>query len=331
MDARTEPPFRAEHVGSLLRPRELVTARQKFRAGRIDTEALRAAEDDAIRDVVALQEDLGLRVATDGEFRRTSWHMDFIYQLGGVARTDEELVVQFRNDEGVGQFIADGLTVHKPVHLDAPIFTDDFRFLAGAVRTAMPKMTIPSPSMVLLRTGTAAVDRTVYPDLDEFWADLATAWADEIRALAEAVNEAIRDAPDDMTVAVHTCRGNFKSTWLASGSYDYVAETAFSTLDVDGFFLEFDDERSGGFEPLRYIPKGKKVVLGLVSSKTGSLESGDFLKRKIEEASKFVPLEDLCLSPQCGFSSTHHGNQLTQDEQWHKLERVVQTAKEVWR
>ena len=163
MDARTEPPYRAEHVGSLLRPRELVTARQKFREGRIDAEALRAAEDDAIRDVVALQEDLGLRVATDGEFRRTSWHMDFIYQLGGVARTDEELVVQFRNDEGVGQFIADGLTVNKPLHLDAPIFTDDFRFLAGAVRTAVPKMTIPSPSMVLLRTGTAAVDRSRLP------------------------------------------------------------------------------------------------------------------------------------------------------------------------
>src|SRR5690349_80024 len=185
MDARTEPPFRAEHVGSLLRPRELVTARQNFRAGRIDADQLRAAEDDAVRDVVALQEDLGLRAVTDGEFRRTSWHMDFLYRLGGVMRTDEELVVKFRNDEGYGQFIAAGLAVSAPVHLDEPIWVDDFRFLAGQVRTALPKMTLPSPSMVLLRSGTAAVDRSVYPDLDRFWADLAAAYAAEIAALGD--------------------------------------------------------------------------------------------------------------------------------------------------
>ena len=371
MDARTEPPYRAEHVGSLLRPRELVTARQKFREGRIDAEALRAAEDDAIRDVVALQEDLGLRVATDGEFRRTSWHMDFIYQLGGVARTDEELVVQFRNDEGVGQFIADGLTVHKPVHLDAPIFTDDFRFLAGAVRTAMPKMTIPSPSMVLLRTGTAAVDRTVYPDLDEFWADLATAWAGEIRALADAgcrylqlddtslaclndptqremlaargddadhthernirtINAAVADRPEGMKIAAHVCRGNFRSSWIAEGGYDYVAEDLFGGLDVDAFFCEFDDERSGGFAPLRFVPPGKQVVLGLVTTKRGRMEDADELKRRIDEAAKYVPLDQLCLSPQCGFSSTVEGNVLNPHQEVDKLRLVTAVAQDVW-
>ena len=372
MDARTEPPFRAEHVGSLLRPRELVTARQKFREGRIDAEALRAAEDDAIRDVVALQEDLGLRVATDGEFRRTSWHMDFIYQLGGVTRTDEELVVQFRNDEGVGQFIADGLAVNKPLHLDAPIFTDDFRFLASAVRTAVPKMTIPSPSMVLLRSGTGAVDRSVYPDLDEFWADLATAFADEIRALADVgcrylqlddtnlaclndpaqraeiaargddaehmhlryikqINAALADRPSALAVTTHMCRGNYRSSWAAEGGYDYVAEALFGELSVDGFFCEFDDERSGGFAPLRFVPPGKQVVLGLVTTKSGLLEDADVLKRRIDEAAKYVPLEQLCLSPQCGFSSTVEGNALTADEQWAKLRLIVDVAADVWK
>ena len=371
MDDRTEPPFRAEHVGSLLRPRDLVAARQNFRAGRIDADRLRAAEDDAIRDVVALQEDLGLRVATDGEFRRTSWHMDFIYQLGGVTRTDEELVVQFRNDEGVGQFIADGLTVYKPVHLDAPIFTDDFRFLAGAVRTAVPKMTIPSPSMVLLRTGTAAVDRTVYPDLDEFWADLATAFADEIRALADVgcrylqlddtslaclndptqremlaargddadhthernirtINAAVADRPEGMRIAAHVCRGNFRSSWIAEGGYDYVAEELFGGLDVDAFFCEFDDERSGGFAPLRFVPPGKQVVLGLVTTKRGRMEDADELKRRIDEAARYVSLDQLCLSPQCGFSSTVEGNVLNPHQEVDKLRLVTAVAQDVW-
>jgi 5-methyltetrahydropteroyltriglutamate--homocysteine methyltransferase len=371
MDARTEPPFRAEHIGSLLRPRALVQARHDAAAGRIDAARLRAVEDEAIRDVVALQEDLGLRVATDGEFRRTSWHMDFVYRLGGIVRTDEELVVEFRNDEGTGQFIAAGLAVHAPVHLDEPIFTDDFRFLAEQVRTAVPKMTIPSPSMVLLRSGTAAVDRDVYPDLDGFWADLAAAYADEIRALGAlgcrylqlddtslaclndpaqraalaargddaehtherniaTINAAVADRPAGMRIATHVCRGNFRSSWIAEGGYDYVAEELFGELDVDAFFCEFDDERSGGFAPLRFVPPGKQVVLGLVTTKRGRLEDPDELKRRIDEAAKYVPLDQLCLSPQCGFSSTVEGNVLNPYQEVDKLRLVVDVAREVW-
>ena len=371
MDARTEPPFRAEHVGSLLRPRALVQARHDHAAGRIDAARLRAVEDEAVRDVVALQEDLGLRVATDGEFRRTSWHMDFVYRLGGVEHTDDELVVEFRNDEGTGQFIAAGLAVRAPVHLDEPILVDDFRFLTGQVRTAVPKMTLPSPSMVLLRSGTGAVDRGVYPDLDRFWADLAAAYADEIRALSDAgcrylqlddtslaclndpkqraalaergddaehtherniatINAALADRPAGMRVAVHMCRGNFRSSWIAEGGYDYVAEEVFGGLDVDAFFCEFDDERSGGFAPLRFVPPGRQVVLGLVTTKRGRLEDPDALKRRIDEAAKYVPLEQLCLSPQCGFSSTVEGNVLNPYQEVDKLRLVVDVARDVW-
>jgi 5-methyltetrahydropteroyltriglutamate--homocysteine methyltransferase len=371
MDARTEPPFRAEHVGSLLRPRALVQARHDFAAGRIDAAHLRAVEDEAIRDVVALQEDLGLRAATDGEFRRTSWHMDFIYQLGGVTRTDDEIVVRFRNDEGSGEFIAAGLAVRERLHLDTPIFADDFRFLAEQVRTAVPKMTLPSPSMVHFRSGTAAVDRSVYPDLDEFWADLAAAYAEEIRALAgvgcrylqlddtslaclndpaqrellsardedpehahlrniRVINAAVADRPSDMRVAVHMCRGNFRSSWAAEGGYDFVAEALFGQLDVDAFFCEFDDERSGGFEPLRFVPPGKHVVLGLVTTKRGRLEDPDALKRRIDEAARYVPLDQLCLSPQCGFSSTVEGNVLNPYQEVDKLRLVVEVAEDVW-
>ncbi|HEV7187623.1 MAG TPA: 5-methyltetrahydropteroyltriglutamate--homocysteine S-methyltransferase, partial [Blastococcus sp.] len=367
----TEPPFRAEHVGSLLRPRALVQARHDFAAGRIDADGLRAAEDEAIRDVVALQEDIGLRAATDGEFRRTSWHMDFIYQLGGVTRTDKEIVVQFRNDEGTGEFIAAGLTVHKPLHLDQPIFTDDFQFLSEQVRSSVPKMTIPSPSMVLLRSGTAAVDRSVYPDLEQFWADLSAAYADEIRALAalgcgylqlddtslaclndptqravlaargedaedahlqniRTINAAIADRPAGMRIAAHVCRGNFRSSWVAEGGYDFVAEALFGGLDVDAFFCEFDDERSGGFAPLRFVPPGKQVVLGLVTTKRGRLEDPDVLKRRIDEAARYLPLDQLCLSPQCGFSSTVEGNVLNPYQEVDKLRLVVEVAQDVW-
>ena len=371
MDARTEPPFRAEHVGSLLRPRALVQARHDHAAGRIDAERLRAVEDEAIRDVVRLQEDLGLRTATDGEFRRTSWHMDFIYQLGGIHRTDDEIVVTFRNDEGTGQFIAAGLAVRERLHLDQPIFADDFRFLADQVRTAVPKMTLPSPSMVLLRSGTRAVDRTVYPDLDEFWADLASAYAAEIHALAAqgcrylqlddtslaclndpgqraalvergddaehthlrniaTINAAVADRPAGMRIAAHVCRGNFRSSWIAEGGYDYVAEALFGELDVDAFFCEFDDERSGGFAPLRFVPPGKQVVLGLVTTKRGRLEEPDELKRRIDEAARYVPLDQLCLSPQCGFSSTVEGNVLNPFQEVDKLRLVVEVAEDVW-
>ena len=371
MYPRTEPPFRADHVGSLLRPRSLVLARHDAAAGRIDAARLRAVEDEAIRDVVALQEDIGLRAATDGEFRRTSWHMDFIYRLGGVTRTDDEIVVTFRNDEESGEFIAAGLAVREPLHLDEPIFADDFRFLAEQVRTAVPKMTIPAPSMVHFRSGIAAVDRTVYPDLDRFWADLAAVYAEEIRALAglgcrylqlddtslsclndpaqramlaargedadeahlrniRVINAAVADRPEGMRIAVHTCRGNFRSSWAAEGSYDHVAEALFGELDVDAFFCEFDDERSGGFAPLRFVPPGKQVVLGLVTTKRGRLEDPDVLKRRIEEAAKYVPLDQLCLSPQCGFSSTVEGNVLNPHQEVDKLRLVVQVAEDVW-
>jgi 5-methyltetrahydropteroyltriglutamate--homocysteine methyltransferase len=279
--------------------------------------------------------------------------------------------VQFRNDEGTGQFIAAGLAVRAPLHLDEPIFTDDFRFLAGAVRTAVPKMTIPSPSMVLLRSGTGAVDRSVYPDLDEFWADLANAFADEIRALADAgcrylqlddtslaclndpsqrealaargddadhthqrniatINAALADRPAGMHIAAHVCRGNFRSSWVAEGGYDFVAEALFGELAVDGFFMEWDDARSGGFEPLRFVPKGKVVVLGLVTTKRGELETRDELRRRIEEASRYVDIDQLCLSPQCGFSSTVEGNALSAEQQADKLRLVVEVAEEVW-
>jgi 5-methyltetrahydropteroyltriglutamate--homocysteine methyltransferase len=371
MDARTEPPFRAEHVGSLLRPRELVQARHDFAAGRIDAARLRAVEDEAIRDVVALQEDLGLRAATDGEFRRTSWHMDFVYQLGGVTRTDDEIVVRFRNDEGTGEFIAAGLAVREPLHLHEPIFTDDFRFLSEQVRSAVPKMTLPSPSMVLLRSGTAAVDRSVYPDLDRFWADLAAAYAEEIRALGglgcrylqlddtslaclndpdqraafaargddaehmhlrniDVINAAVADRPAGMRIAVHVCRGNFRSSWIAEGGYHHVAEALFGGLDVDAFFCEFDDERSGDFAPLRFVPPGKQVVLGLVTTKRGRLEDPDVLKRRIDDAARYVPLDQLCLSPQCGFSSTVEGNVLNPHQEVDKLRLVVKVAEDVW-
>ena len=371
MDARTEPPFRADHVGSLLRPRSLVQARHDFAEGRIDVARLRAVEDAAIREVIALQEDIGLRAATDGEFRRTSWHMDFIYQLGGVTRTDDEIVVTFRNDEGTGEFVAAGLAVRQPVHLDEPIFTDDYQFLAGQVRAAMPKMTLPSPNMVLFRSGITAVDRSVYPDLDQFWADLSAAYADEIRALAalgcrylqlddtslacrndpaqravlaargedgdqahlhniRQINAAVADRPAGMRIAAHLCRGNFRSSWVAEGGYDYVAEALFSDLDVDAFFCEFDDERSGGFAPLRFVPPGKQVVLGLVTTKRGRLEDPDVLKRRIDEAARYVPLDQLSLSPQCGFSSTVDGNVLNSHQEVDKLRLVVKVAQDVW-
>jgi 5-methyltetrahydropteroyltriglutamate--homocysteine methyltransferase len=364
-------PFRADHVGSLLRPPELLVARREFGEGRIDADALREVEDQAIRDVVALQEELGFQAATDGEFRRTSWHMDFIYQLGGITRTDEQLQVAFKNSEGTTSFTSAALKIHDLVHIGETIFADAFKFLKSTVKTAVPKLTIPSPSMVHYRGGAAAIDPSVYPDIEEFWSDLSAAYAEEIRRLGEfgctylqlddtslaylndpkqremiaergedaehqhlryirQINAALASRPEGMAVTTHSCRGNFQSYWAAEGGYDFVAEALFGELDVDGFFLEYDDARSGGFEPLRFVPKGKMVVLGLVTSKRGALESKDQLKRRVEEASQFVPLDQLCLSPQCGFSSTVEGNSLTFDEEVAKLRLVVETADDIW-
>ncbi|MGA8245307.1 MAG: 5-methyltetrahydropteroyltriglutamate--homocysteine S-methyltransferase [Nocardioides sp.] len=369
--ARDLPPFRADHVGSLLRPPNLLQARADHADGRIDAAELRAVEDDAIRDVVKMQADLGLQTATDGEFRRTSWHMDFIYQLAGIHRTDATIEVHFRNAEGDLDFRSAALVVDGKVGLDHTIFGQDFEFLRSVVTGATPKLTIPSPSMVHYRGGPAAIDKSVYPDEDEFWSDLSAAYAEQVKQIAalgctylqlddtslaylndpaqraelqekggdaehqheryiRQINVALADRPAGLRVTTHMCRGNFRSSWTAEGGYDFVAEALFGGLEVDGFFCEWDDERSGGFEPLRYVPEGKLVVLGLVTTKSPELESKDELKRRIDEAARYVPLEQLCLSGQCGFSSTVEGNNLTVDQEKAKLALIVETAADVW-
>ena len=366
------PPFRADHVGSLLRPRRLLDARDARQAGVLSAPALREIEDEAIREVVRMQEDAGLQSATDGEFRRASWHMDFIYALGGISRSDERLHVKFHNLAGDLEFSPPGLQVDGKVRLEEPIFADHFRFLRSRVDPGVtPKLTIPSPSMVYYRGGRAAVSESVYPDLEEFFADLSAAYQAQVSAMAglgcrylqlddtslaylndpaqrelvarmggdpdtqhlrniATMNAALEGRPADLTVTTHLCRGNFRSSWAAEGSNEFVAEALFGELAVDGFFLEYDDERSGGFEPLRFVPPGKRVVLGLVTTKRPQLERKDDLKRRIDEAAAYVPIEQLALSPQCGFSSTVEGNSLTRDEQIAKLALIVETAEEVW-
>ncbi len=371
MAPRTEPPFRADHVGSLLRPPEVHQARDDAAAGRITAEELRAVEDRAITDVVRMQEDVGLQSATDGEFRRASWHMDFIYRLGGVHPGDDKLRVAFRDDQGELSFEAPALVVDQRINLREPIFAHDFAYLQEQVTTATPKLTIPSPSMVHYRGGPASLDPSVYPDIDLFWDDLSNAYADQVAAIAaqgcrylqfddtslaylndpaqrailnargddaehqhlryiRQINAALSGRPEGLRVTTHMCRGNYQSSWAAEGSYDFVAEALFGELAVDGFFLEYDDARSGGFEPLRFVPPGKMVVLGLVTTKRPALEAKDTLKRRIDEASRYVDLDQLCLSPQCGFSSTVEGNKLTYDEEVAKLRLIVEVAQEVW-
>jgi 5-methyltetrahydropteroyltriglutamate--homocysteine methyltransferase len=354
------------------RPARLLTARERHAAGDLTLEELRGIEDEAIREVVAMQRDVGLQSATDGEFRRSSWHMDFIYQLGGIEKAPGDIRVQFRNAEGNIEFTPAAIHVADKVHLAQPIFAEDFGFLRDTVSDGVtPKLTIPSPSMVHYRGGRAAIDPAVYPDPDAFWSDLTSAYAAQVRGVHELgcrylqfddtslaylndpaqraemaskgedaehlhetyirhLNEALADKPADLTVTTHMCRGNFRSSWAAEGGYDFVAEALFGELAVDGFFLEYDDARSGGFEPLRFVPKDKLVVLGLVTTKRGALESKDELKRRIEQAAQYVPVEQLCLSPQCGFSSTVEGNALSYDEEVAKLELIVETATEVW-
>jgi 5-methyltetrahydropteroyltriglutamate--homocysteine methyltransferase len=369
---RTKPPFRADHVGSLLRPPQLLQAREDFASGSIDADQLRGIEDDAIRAIVRKQEELGLHSATDGEFRRASWHMDFIYQLDGITKEAGHIAVKFHNEQGDIEFTPAALHVDGRLGVSKTIFGEAFQFLQQTVTSTVPKLTIPSPSMVHYRGGKAAVDPRVYPTLDEFWADLVAAYREEVRRLGELgctylqfddtslaymndphqrdyiesiggdperqhveyirhINETLADRPAGMSVTTHSCRGNFQSAWAAEGSWDFVAEALLNELEVDGFFMEWDDERSGGFEPLRFLPKGaKQVVLGLVTTKRGELESRDELLRRIEEASKHAPLEQLCLSPQCGFSSTVEGNLLSEEEQWAKLRLIVEVAEEVW-
>jgi 5-methyltetrahydropteroyltriglutamate--homocysteine methyltransferase len=371
MHDRTTPPFRADHVGSLLRPPELLKARRQFADGALSAEQLTAVEDEAVTGAVRMQEEVGLQSATDGEFRRASWHMDFIYRLGGVTRSDEQIEVRFKNAAGEISFTPPALKVDKRISLEDTIFGDAFEYLSSQVTTATPKLTIPSPSMVHYRGGRASIDESVYPDVEEFWSDLSAAYAEEIRRLGDLgctylqlddtslaylndpaqrsfvgsfggdpdhqheryikqLNAALAGRPEQMAVTTHSCRGNFQSSWAAEGGYDFVAEALFSELEVDGYFLEYDDERSGSFEPLRFVPKGKMVVLGLVTTKRPELESKDLLKRRIAEASKYIPLDQLCLSPQCGFSSTVEGNHLSHEDEVAKLALVVETAQEVW-
>jgi 5-methyltetrahydropteroyltriglutamate--homocysteine methyltransferase len=371
MSARTTPPFRADHVGSLLRPPALRQAREDAARGAISPDDLRAAEDAAIRDAVKMQQDIGLRSVTDGEFRRASWHMDFIYEIAGVQKADQNLKSVFHNESGDIEFTPAAVRITGKLGMDRTIFGAAFSYLHDIATTGTPKLTIPAPSLVHYRGGPAAIDRGIYPDMEGFWDDLGAAYADEIRRLADigctylqlddtslaylndpaqraeiarrgedaehqhetyikTINRALRDRPAGMTVTTHMCRGNYRSSWVAQGGYDFVADALFNELNVDGYFMEYDDQRSGGFEPLRFVPKGKVVVLGLITSKKGELEAKDDIKRRLEEASKFVDIDQLCLSPQCGFSSTLEGNALSVDQEIAKLRLVVETAEEVW-
>jgi 5-methyltetrahydropteroyltriglutamate--homocysteine methyltransferase len=372
-DTSARPPFRADHVGSLLRPQEVLQARDDFAAGQITAGQLTAVEDAAIQKIISAQGEVGLKTATDGELRRESWHMDFIYSLGGITKVaDETIKVAFRNKERNLEWAPPSAHVTAPVTLEETIFADAFTFVKDNVTPAQtPKLTIPSPSMVHYRGGREAISRRVYPDLEQFWDDLARAYAAEIQRLYDlgcrylqlddtsmayvndprqrehiaaiggdpdhqhetyigAINKAIAGRPADMAITVHTCRGNNQSMWAAEGGYDFVADSLFNGLNVDGFFCEWDDERSGGFEPLRYLPKGKRVVLGVMTTKSGELETRDYLKRRVEEAARYADIDQLCISGQCGFSSTKEGNSLTQEQQWAKLSLIVETAQEIW-
>ncbi|HEY1269791.1 MAG TPA: 5-methyltetrahydropteroyltriglutamate--homocysteine S-methyltransferase [Candidatus Binatia bacterium] len=369
------PPFRADHVGSLLRPPELLRARAQREKGELSAAALREIEDRAIRAAVKLQEDVGLQGITDGEYRRTIWHADFLRRFTGV--TVKEGVAE---QSGARKFKAGEQEIERtPTRFEitgrlerrAGIETDNFNYLRSVTRRTA-KLCIPSPTILHMRGGRGAIDRHAYPDVDMFFADLARVYREEISALAELgctylqlddpnmaylcdetmrqsvrrigedperlprtyaklVNACIKDRPAGMTVCMHICRGNFRSAWAAEGGYDPVAEILFNEFELDAFFLEYDSPRAGSFAPLRFVPKDKKIVLGLVTTKTGEMETADELKRRIEEASHYVPLERLALSPQCGFSSTMLGNNITADAEIAKLSLVVQVAKEVWR
>ena len=367
MSRRDTPPFRADHVGSLLRPKHLLEARSDG----TPPDELRAIEDEAIRDVVRMQEEVGLQSATDGEFRRASWHMDFIYSIDGIEKADEELTVKMRNPDGEIAFTSAALKVESKLGVSETIFGEDFRFLSDTVSTTVPKQTIPSPSMVHYRGGAAAIDPDVYADQDAFWADLTAAYSDEIGRMAELgctylqlddtslaylndpeqreqmasrgedaehlhesyikhLNEALAARPEDMAITTHMCRGNFRSSWAAEGGYDFVAEALFTSLDVDGFFLEYDDDRSGGFEPLRFVPRDKLVVLGLVTTKSGRRETADELERRTREAAEQIDIERLAISPQCGFATSVIGNAVSVEDERAKLRTIAEAAARIW-
>jgi 5-methyltetrahydropteroyltriglutamate--homocysteine methyltransferase len=367
MTQRTKPPFRADHVGSLLRPSALKDARAQREKGEITAEQLKAIEDREIAAVIRKQEDVGLKSVTDGEFRRAFWNYDFLGAIDGAQAYLGERKIKF---QGVNPRPMMMRVTGKLGAFAGHPMIEHFKYLSAHTR-ATPKMTIPSPSSMHFRYGRDAIPASIYPDMADFYRDLGTAYSKAVRAFADAgcrylqldevnlaylcdpqlraqvtergesaeelpgiyaklINAAISDIPQDMTITMHLCRGNFQSTFVASGGYEPVAETLFNAINVHGYFMEYDSERAGGFEPLRFVPKGKTVVLGLVTSKSGTLESKDELKRRIDQASKFIDLEQLCLSPQCGFASTEEGNILAEDEQWAKLRMIVDVAKEVW-
>jgi 5-methyltetrahydropteroyltriglutamate--homocysteine methyltransferase len=364
-----QPPFRADHVGSFLRPRYLIEAREAVQRGAMSAAELRVVEDRAIREVVKLQQDIGLRGITDGEFRRTFFHVDFLTQLDGVGEKGG-MLVKFKKAAGDIDYAPPVMQVTGKVRHSRPIQRRDFEFLRS-VTDRTPKVTIPSPTMLHFRGGRGAISGEAYPQLDAFYDDVAAAYAEEIADLAAAgcsylqlddtnlaylcdarqreaarargddpdqlplryarlINAAISGRAPGMTICIHLCRGNFRSSWAAEGGYEPVARVLFNELQVDGYFLEYDDARSGDFAPLRHVPQGKKVVLGLVTTKLNQLETIDELKRRIDEAARFMPLEQLCLSPQCGFSSTVHGNDVAVEMQTRKLQLVVDTARAVW-
>ncbi|MFK8259868.1 cobalamin-independent methionine synthase II family protein [Erwinia sp. AnSW2-5] len=364
----TFTPYRAEVVGSYLRPAEIKQARKQFDAGEIDAATLRAVEDEAIRKVVAHQRENGLQVVTDGEFRRAWWHFDFFDGLDGVERYEAEQGIQFN---GV-QTKARGVKVTGKLGFSNHPMLEDFRFLQSISGDAVAKMTIPSPSVLHFRGGRKVIDADVYPDLDVYFDDLAQTYRDAIKAFYDAgcrylqlddtvwaylcsddqkqqirergdnpeelartyarvLNKAIEGKPDDLVIGLHVCRGNFRSTWISEGGYEPVAEILFGGVNIDAFFLEYDNERSGGFEPLRFIKPGKQqVVLGLITTKTGELEAAETVEKRIREAAQFVSLDQICLSPQCGFASTEEGNSLTEEQQWAKLRLVVDVASRIW-
>jgi len=364
---RTKPPFRADQVGSLLRSAPVKEARTKRLAGEITPAELKAVEDAEIKKLVARQESIGLQAVTDGEFRRSWWHYDFLAKLDGVELVSVTQGLQFKGT----QTKAEGLHVHGKIDFSAshPMI-EHFKYLKSVAKS-VPKMTIPSPTALHYRGGRQAIEKSAYPEMEPFFADLGRAYGKAVRAFGEAgctylqldevfvaylcdeaqreylrgrgddpdrllhvyadlVNAACAGRTPGMTISMHLCRGNFRSTWMAQGGYERVADILFNQMGVDAYFMEYDTDRAGGFEPLRFLPKGKQVVLGVMTSKTGELESKDQLKRRIDEAAKFAPLDQLCLSPQCGFASTEEGNLLAEGEQWAKLGRCVEVAREVW-
>jgi 5-methyltetrahydropteroyltriglutamate--homocysteine methyltransferase len=363
---RATPPFRADHVGSLLRPAALKEARERHAKGEIGAAELKAVEDREIEGVIKKQEEVGLKAVTDGEFRRSWWHLDFLWGLDGVERHVMDTGIAFAGVKTRNE----GVRVAGKVRFSAHPMIEHFKFVAAHTKR-VPKITIPAPSAIYGRPVKVPIDAAVYPKLDRMFEDLGQAYRKAVRAFADAgcrylqldevfiamlcdpkyraqmtdrgddparlgelygelINTAISDIPSDMTITMHLCRGNYKSTFMGSGGYDAVQEILFNKINVHGYFMEYDDPRSGGFEPLRMLPKGKQVVLGIVTTKTGKLESKDELKRRIDEAARYAPLDQLCISGQCGFASTEEGNLLTEDEQWAKLRRIVEVAEEVW-